>query len=300
MGPALSGGAAPCAAGKGLCESAPAKVNLFLHLRGLRADGYHLLDSLAVFPGVGDVLDVEDGPGLSLALEGPFGWDLPAGGDNLVLRAAEMLAAACGIERPRAALRLTKNLPVASGIGGGSSDAAAALRILARLWGISVPEGLAERLGADVPVCLAVPRATMMAGVGERLAPGPSMPDFWMVLVNPLHAVGTRAVFAATTEKDLPAGPAAPAEGFKDFPALIGWLHAQRNDLEPAARSLCPEIGDVLAALSDAPLARMSGSGATCFALHEKAADALAHADQLRVRSPGWWVAAAPVAARSS
>lgn len=288
--------AASRAAGGGMSDAAPAKVNLFLHLRGLRADGYHLLESLAVFPGVGDVIEAEDGPGLSLSLDGPFGWDLPAGGDNLVLRAAEMLAQACAIARPRAALRLTKNLPVASGIGGGSSDAAAALRVLARRWGVSVPKGLAERLGADVPVCLAAPRATLMAGVGEQLTPGPAMPDFWMVLVNPLRSVETRAVFRATVEKDHPPGPAAPGQGFRDFPSLVDWLRAQRNDLEPAARHLCPEIGEVLAALGDAPLARMSGSGATCFALHQTAEAALSHADRIRAQAPGWWVTAAPVA----
>jgi 4-diphosphocytidyl-2-C-methyl-D-erythritol kinase len=194
-------------------------------------------------------------------------------------------------------MRLVKNLPVASGIGGGSSDAAAALRLLARLWQVAVPRDVAIGLGADVPVCLEAPRATRMAGVGERLTPGPAMPVFWMVLVNPLRAVETRAVFAATPEKDLPAGPDAPAAGFADFDALIGWLGAQRNDLEPAARRLCPEVGEVLTALGDAPLARMSGSGATCFALHAGREAALRQADGIRAARQDWWVAAAPVGA---
>ncbi|MDT8342886.1 MAG: 4-(cytidine 5'-diphospho)-2-C-methyl-D-erythritol kinase [Thermohalobaculum sp.] len=278
-----------------MTEAAPAKVNLFLHLRGQRADGYHLLESLAVFPAIGDVLAAEPGPGLSLAIDGPFAAALPAGGDNLVLRAAAALAAATGVKRPGAALRLVKSLPVASGIGGGSSDAAATLRLLARHWGVAVPEGLALQLGADVPVCLRAPRATLMAGVGERLAPAPALPGFWMVLVNPLRAVETRAVFGATARKDLPPGPAAPAGGLAGFDALVDWLGAQRNDLEPAARLLCPAIGEVLAALSDAPLARMSGSGATCFALHHDAATALPQAARIRAAAPGWWVAAAPV-----
>lgn len=292
MGAAASGLAR---SGAAMREAAPAKVNLFLHLRGQRADGYHLLESLAVFPAIGDVLEAETGPGLSLALDGPFGLDLPGGDGNLVLRAAEMLAEAAGIRRPRAALRLVKNLPIASGIGGGSSDAAAALRLLARLWKVAVPEAVAPALGADVPVCLAAPRATMMAGIGERLAPAPAMPAFWIVLINPLKAVETRAVFRETAEKDLPAGPPAPERGFARFAELVGWLAAQRNDLEPAARRLCPEIGEVLRALDDAPLARMSGSGATCFALHAEQAQALAQADRIRASSPGWWVAAAPV-----
>lgn len=289
--------AAPGAAAEPLSQLARAKVNLFLHLRGQRADGYHLLESLAVFPAIGDLLEAESGPGLSLALDGPFARELSADGDNLVLRAARALAEAAGLARPRAALRLVKNLPVASGIGGGSSDAAAALRLLARLWNVGLPADLAARLGADVPVCLAAPGATLMAGVGERLAPAPAMPGFWMVLVNPLRSVETRAVFAATVRKDLPPGPAAPAGGFAGFADLVGWLRAQRNDLEPAASALCPAIPEVLEALAGAPLARMSGSGATCFALHETGPEAIAQAERLRAAAPGWWVAAAPVGA---
>ena len=278
-----------------LSEAAPAKVNLFLRLRGVRADGYHLLESLAVFPAIGDVVEGEAAAGLSLTLDGPFGRDLPADGGNLVLRAAEALAEVAGISHAGAALRLVKNLPVASGVGGGSSDAAAALRLLARLWHVEPPEVLAERLGADVPACLSAPRPTLMSGVGERLAPAPPLPRFWVVLVNPLEPVETRAVFRETREKDLPAGPAAPKAGFPTFGALIQWLRAHRNDLEPAARRLCPAVGEVLASLADAPLVRMSGSGATCFALHERPAAAMAQADRIRAAAPGWWVVAAPV-----
>ncbi|MEO0994681.1 MAG: 4-(cytidine 5'-diphospho)-2-C-methyl-D-erythritol kinase, partial [Pseudomonadota bacterium] len=262
-------------------EFAPAKLNLFLHLRGRRADGYHLLESLAVFPRLGDVVSVEDGPGLSLTVGGPFGDMLPSDGDNLVLRAAEALARAAG--RPaRAALHLEKTLPVASGIGGGSADAAACLRLLARRWGCPVPPDAALALGADVPVCLS-DQAQMMAGIGEMLTPGPALPPFWVVLVNPLVTVSTGAVFQAVEQRDCPPGPPAPDSGFREFTALTEWLAQQRNDLEQAAIRCCPPVGDVLDALSQAPLARMSGSGGTCFSLWPTEAEALAAADGLRL-----------------
>ena len=273
---------------------APAKVNLYLHLCGRRPDGYHLLDSLVVFPAVGDLLAAEPAPTLSLAAGGPFAEGLSTGADNLVLRAAEALARHHGLAAG-AALRLTKNLPLASGIGGGSSDAAAALRLLSRLWGATVPDGLALALGADVPVCCAAPHATRMQGIGERLSPAPRLPPFWLVLVNPLRAVPTGAVFAGVRDREPPPGPAAPEAGFARFAAFVDWLAQQRNDLEAPAMALCPAIGEVLAALSDAPLARMSGSGATCFALVEHEAEAVALAESLRPR--GWWSVAAPVGA---
>ena len=282
------------AAEPALTEAAPAKVNLYLHLRGRRADGYHLLDSLAVFPAIGARLSVAPGsaPGLSLEIGGPFGGGLAADPGNLVLRAARALAKAHG-RAPDAALRLEKHLPVASGIGGGSSDAAAALRLLSRLWGVAMPEGLALTLGADVPVCLGAPEPRCMAGIGELLSPAPPMPDFWIVLVHPGVAVATEAVFAAVEERAMPPGP--PPPPLTNFAALTGWLARQRNDLQPAAVSICPPIGEVLTALEDAPLARMSGSGATCFALHGGEAEALAQAERLRRSRPGWWVEAAPV-----
>jgi 4-diphosphocytidyl-2-C-methyl-D-erythritol kinase len=275
-----------------LTELAPAKVNLYLHLRGRRADGYHLLDSLAVFPAIGDRLTAAAGQGLSLQIGGPYGANLAADPDNLVLRAARALAKAHGLE-PNAALRLEKHLPVSSGIGGGSSDAAAALRLLSRYWGVTVPDGLALSLGADVPVCLAAPQPRLMAGIGEHLRPAPPIPDFWIVLANPGVAVATGAVFAAVTQRDNP--PAPPMPPLTDFAALTNWLARQRNDLQPAAISACPAIAKVLAALSDAPLARMSGSGATCFALHGREAGAAAQADRLRRAQPDWWVIAAAV-----
>ncbi len=272
-------------------EFAPAKLNLFLHLRGRRPDGYHLLESLVVFPGLGDRLWAEPATGLSLSVTGPFGDGLPADGDNLVLRAAARLSAGQG-----AALRLEKCLPVASGIGGGSADAAAALRLLARLWGVALPEGCALALGADVPVCVAS-RAQWMEGVGERLSPAPRMPACWVVLANPMVGVETRAVFAALERRDCPPAPPPPAGGFESVASLVGWLAETRNDMQAAAIRLCPPIAEVLEALAPAPLVRMSGSGATCFALHETEATALDAAQRLRSARPGWWVAAAPLPA---
>ena len=291
------------AAEPALTEAAPAKVNLYLHLRGRRADGYHLLDSLAVFPAIADRLTVVpgsgpgSGPGLSLEIGGPFGSGLSAESDNLVLRAARALAEAHGLA-PDAALRLEKHLPLAAGIGGGSSDAAAALRLLSRLWGVAIPDGLALSLGADVPVCLGAPEPRLMAGIGEQLSPAPPMPEFWIVLVNPGAAVATGAVFAAVDGRDNLPGPPSSSwpPPLTDFAALTGWLARQRNDLQPAAVSICPAIAEVLAALGDAPLARMSGSGATCFALHGREAEAQAQAERLRRSRPDWWVVAAPAA----
>lgn len=277
-----------------LVEAAPAKVNLFLHLQGLREDGYHLLESLVVFPDLGDRLEWESGPGLSLSVEGPFAWDLPADSGNLVLRAAEGLARETGAGRQGAALRLVKNLPVASGIGGGSSDAAAALRLLARAWSVALPApaDLALSLGADVPVCLGAPEPMVMEGIGEVLRPAPALPRLWIVLVNPLKPVETRAVFRETREKDGQAAPPLPPAGFQRAQDLIHWLGQTRNDLEPAARRLCPTIEAVMESLSEAPLARMSGSGATCFALFPDRDSALAVAESVRAAHPEWWCAA--------
>ena len=291
-GGAGGGAAPPCA------EAAPAKVNLFLHVTGRRADGYHLLDSLAVFAGAADRLEAEEAPALTLALAGSFAPELAGEADNLVLRAARALAAAAGVPA-RARLVLTKALPVASGLGGGSADAAAALRVLARLWRLG-PEGapgestgavdlaaLAAGLGADVPVCLAG-RPARMGGVGEALTPAPGLPRFGLALVNPGVPVATAEVFRRR------AGPfSAPASlpaAWPDARAMAEDLAKLRNDLEPPARALCPPIDAVLAALASRPgclLARMSGSGATCFGLFPDAAAAADAAAALA--RPGWW-----------
>lgn len=271
-------------------EPAWAKVNLFLHVVGRRADGYHLLDSLAVFPAVGDRLRVRPAPELTLAIEGRFGDVLTAEPDNLVLRAARALAASCGI-RSGASIVLEKNLPVASGIGGGSADAAAALRALQPLWRMALDDtrlaSIAQSLGADVPVCLASQPARMQ-GIGEILKPAPMLPDCGMVLVNPGVAVSTPEVFRArapgfTPEAILP-------DFWLNAAALAETLRGTRNDLEPPAIALCPVIDDVLAALraeSGCLLARMSGSGATCFALFPTASQAVEAARHLA--RPGWW-----------
>ena len=182
-------------------EAAPAKLNLYLHVVGRRDDGYHLLDSLVAFAEAGDVLRARPANGLRLTLDGAFGRALAGEPDNLVLRAARLLAEAAGVP-PHAELVLEKNLPVASGIGGGSADAAAALRLLQRLWNVSLPaatlQQLALRLGADVPVCLHG-HPVRMGGIGERLEPVPALPPCGLLLVNPGVAVQTRPVFQART-----------------------------------------------------------------------------------------------------
>lgn len=270
-------------------ERARAKVNLYLRVIGRRADGYHLLDSLAVFPDVADEVHAAAAEGLSLTVDGPFGAGLAAEPDNLVLRAARALAAATGVA-PVAALRLTKNLPVASGIGGGSADAAAALRALCRLWGVSpLPGGLAliaATLGADVPVCLES-RATRMEGVGEILSPAPLLPPGGILLVNPGLAVPTPAVFRARAPGFTPRA-ALPAR-WDSLDSMARDLAPIGNDLEPPAIALCPPIADVLAWLQTRPgcrLARMSGSGATCFALFDHPAAAVREA---AAAPPHWW-----------
>ncbi len=271
-------------------EPAPAKINLFLHVVGRRPDGYHLLDSLAVFAGAHDVVTAAPGDGLDLRLTGPFGAALAVEPDNLVLRAARALALAAGVPA-HASVSLEKNLPIASGIGGGSADAAAALRALAQLWAVRPAAGDLERiaagLGADVPVCVASAPARM-AGIGEILLPAPALPPFGLALVNPGVGVATPAVFRARTGGFSPRA-ALPA-AWPDAPALAEGLAALSNDLEPPALALCPVIGDVLAALRQAPgclLARMSGSGATCFALF--GTPTLAQDATARVARPGWW-----------
>jgi 4-diphosphocytidyl-2-C-methyl-D-erythritol kinase len=269
-------------------EFAPAKVNLYLHVTGRRPDGYHLLDSLAVFPAAGDILHAAPADGLTLSITGPFGATLAAEADNLVLKAARALAAAAGI-KPQASLTLAKHLPIASGIGGGSADAAAALRALSRLWNLTLPLApIALTLGADVPVCL-TSRPTVMSGIGEVLNPAPSLPAFWMVLINPGLAVPTPAVFRARTGPFSPAG-ALPA-AWPDADSIAAHLQALANDLEPPAIALAPPIAGVLSALQTTEsclLARMSGSGATCFALYPTPEAATAAA--ARLTRPDWWI----------
>lgn len=276
-----------------ISEPAWAKINLTLQITGQRPDGYHELNSLVVFAEAGDLLQLAPAEELSLTVEGPFAAALQDAGDNLVLRAARALASAAAVE-PGVAMTLTKNLPVASGIGGGSADAAAALRGLARLWDLSLPaekmEALALSLGADVPVCLrGIP--VVMSGIGERLDPVPALPPLWLVLVNPGVGVSTAAVFAGREGGfSEVAEPKLPPLG---LPALVDWLAARPNDLEAPARRLAPAVEGVLAALAgttDCLLARMSGSGATCFGLFEDQAAARHAAEALALQHPSWWV----------
>jgi len=273
-----------------LIEPAPAKVNLFLHVTGRRADGYHLLDSLVVFAAAGDVLRGEVAGGLTLEVQGPFAASLSGEPDNLVLRAARSLGGR------GARLVLEKNLPVASGIGGGSADAAAALRLLCRLWKLAPPDlpGIALALGADVPVCLAR-RPSRMGGIGERLDAAPRLPRCGLVLVNPGVAVATADVFRA--RRGDWSAPVELPRAWPDVTAMASDLRELRNDLEPPAIALQPVIGEVISALAAVPgcrLARMSGSGATCFGLFD---DPLVAAEvAMRLRRADWWTWGGPLA----
>jgi 4-diphosphocytidyl-2-C-methyl-D-erythritol kinase len=270
-------------------EAAPAKLNLCLHVTGRRADGYHLLDSLVVFADVADKVSASAGQGLSLRVTGPEGRGLAAGPDNLVLRAAQAMGVG------EAALVLDKYLPVASGIGGGSADAAAALRALARLTGRKLPSAEAVlQLGADVPVCLAG-RPARMTGIGERLQPLPPLPPLWCVLVNPRVAVPTPEVFAALNQRENPPLPDLPPQALLSTAALSVWLASlSRNDLVSPARLVAPILAEVqtaVAATAGCLLARMSGSGGTHFGLFATPEAAQAAADSLIATHPEWWVA---------
>ncbi|PWR21289.1 4-(cytidine 5'-diphospho)-2-C-methyl-D-erythritol kinase [Zavarzinia aquatilis] len=284
-----------------LAGLAPAKVNLYLHVTGRRADGYHLLDSLVVFADIGDRVAVEplaEGR-LRLEIGGPFAAALDGDiGDNLVLRAARALRDAAGRAELGAAIRLDKNLPVTAGLGGGSADAAAALRLLRRLWsldlGNAVLKDIALGLGADVPVCLdSQPRH--MTGIGEVVTPvrGEAvLADMGIVLVNPRQGLPTPAVFRAL------AGRFGAAQPLSELPAdaadVVAALAARRNDLQSPAIELCPVIGEIietLGATDGVLLARMSGSGATCFGLCADRTAARSAALHLRGARPDWWVA---------
>jgi 4-diphosphocytidyl-2-C-methyl-D-erythritol kinase len=272
---------------------APAKINLFLHVGGKRADGYHELESLVVFARAGDGLAFERADELSLTIDGPFAGALSPDPDNLVLKAARTLAALAGV-RKGARIALTKNLPVASGIGGGSADAAAALRGLNVLWQMHLPSEelrtIAAQIGSDVPVCVES-KPAWMEGRGEKVTALAGIPEASMVLVNPGVAVSTGKVFAALKERRGVGGPLPPT--MKSVSGLVAFLRTTANDLEAPARGIAPIIGEVLDALASQPgvmLARMSGSGATCFALFES--DAAAHdaAVAIETRHTGWWV----------
>jgi 4-diphosphocytidyl-2-C-methyl-D-erythritol kinase len=275
-------------------ELAPAKVNLFLHVAQKRPDGYHDIESLVVFASVGDELTVEEADELSLEVTGPFAHVLQDESDNLVLRAARKLAALVKME-PHVRIALTKNLPVASGIGGGSSDAGATLRGLSRLWrGRANLQGLwdlAGDIGSDVPVSV-LPGCWWMTGRGERFSSTPEIGTLDALLVNAGAPVATADVYGALGERT-GVGQFPRPQRFATIAELADYLGKARNDLEAPARKLCPAIGDTLDALArtKALFTRMSGSGATCFGLYPDTASAQMAADTILRTHPNWWVA---------
>jgi len=276
--------------------AAPAKINLYLHVTARRDDGYHLLDSLVCFANVHDTVTLAPADNLTLHIDGPSAGPLLNAGDNLVLKVARTLAEAAGIA-PRAEIRLNKRLPVASGMGGGSSDAAATLSGLCRLWGLSLATddlmALALGLGADVPVCL-YGKAAFIGGIGEDIAPAPPLPPCSIVLVNCGDSLSTPAVFAARDS------PFSVVGRFDSSPAnateLAALLATRDNDLYLAAARLMPAIPDSLKAIGKTNgvlLSRMTGSGATCFGLYATPGEATAAALKLSGEHPEWWVEAA-------
>ena len=283
-----------------LVESAPAKVNLTLRVFGRRADGYHDIESLAAFADVGDRLALTPGDVLTLTVVGPSAAQTGAEADNLVTEAARALAARipglCA-----GAFRLQKNLPVAAGLGGGSADAAAALRLLAKANKLAPDDprlrDAARATGADVPVCLD-PRPRLMRGIGEILSAPLPLPRLHALLVNPGVAVPTKLVFSGWRPS---ANPIRALDSTADFAVpkmkneeqLLDWLASEANDLEVSAIALEPAIAEVLASLRTATgcrLARMSGSGATCFALFASAAETATAGQKLRTQFPDWWI----------
>ena len=259
-------------------ETAYAKINLALHVRAREPDGYHRIETVFAFCEDGDRLTALEGEGLSVAVTGPFAGALGSEADNLALRAARALRERCGVAAG-AALSLDKRLPVAAGLGGGSADAGAALRLLRRLWGLSISDeellDIAAILGADVPACL-LSRTMRGEGRGDALQPYPAVDVSGtpVLLVNPRVPLSTAAVFRAWDGVDR--GP-------------LEDLAASRNDLEAPAIALVPEIAQVLAALSGARLARMSGSGATCFGLYGSEAERDEAAARIAAAFPRWW-----------
>lgn len=275
---------------------APAKVNLALHVTGRRPDGYHEIESLAVFTRFGDRIGAAAAEADAFAVSGKYAAAVPADDGNLILRARDALRQRFGAgNTPPVALTLEKNLPAASGIGGGSSDAAATLRALARLWNLGADEAelarIALTLGADVPMCLSA-QPLVARGIGERLEIVPDFPSLGLVLVNPGVAVATSEVFAGLEKRDNEKLPPLPPA--LDFHSLRNWLEITRNDLESVARKLHPAIGRALSALNraDAGFARMSGSGATCFGLFETGNVAKRAAASIRSHYPEMFVAA--------
>jgi 4-diphosphocytidyl-2-C-methyl-D-erythritol kinase len=276
-------------------EHAPAKVNLALHVTGRGDDGYHLLDTLVVFTQAGDTVTARLAERDTLTIQGSYAQGLGAENDNLVARARDLLRRLAGARpTPAVALDLDKALPIASGIGGGSSDAAATLRGLCRVWRLDLGEEVLRRealaLGADLPMCLAA-RPLIATGIGERLAQV-VLPELHMVLVNPGVGVSTPAIFKALQSRENAALPPLPAT--PDVADLVVWLVSTRNDLEHPAMSIAPVIGEAIAALTanGAALARMSGSGATSFGIFASRDAAARAAAAIATARPAWYVEA--------
>lgn len=285
-----------------ITRAAPAKINLYLRITGKRDDGYHLLDSLVAFAGVGDVVTARAAGDLSLTVDGPFAGGLSADGDNLVLRAARALRDASGSANG-AKLGLTKNLPVSSGMGGGSADAAAALLALRELWELDMDDAgddtelaaLGLALGADVPACLAE-RPSRVSGIGDIIGPAPDLPAAWLVLANPGIPVSTPEIFG---RRRGPFGDPAPTPAsWTDVEALAETLAVSGNDLTDAAIGAAPVIAVMLEEMAELPgalLTRLSGSGATCFSLMRDEPSAQFGVTALEEFHPDWWIKAAPV-----
>jgi 4-diphosphocytidyl-2-C-methyl-D-erythritol kinase len=295
-------------AGFALTCAAPAKINLALHVVGQRADGHHLLESLVTFADSGDRIAFAPADADRFTVSGPFSRDLPVSADgktgNLVLRARDLLRQELigrGATAGAVHLHLEKNLPIASGIGGGSADAAATLRGLLSLWNDQIaPERLttlALDLGADVPMCLDG-RPLLAKGIGEEITPLTELPSFAIVLVNPLVAVSTPVIFRMLAEKRNP--PLALPQVTRTAADWLTALAGMRNDLERSARALEPAIEAVSGALqeADADLVRMSGSGATCFGLFDSDEKAAAAAQRISANHPGWYVLATRTAGK--
>ena len=277
---------------------AAAKINLFLHVGAPGADGYHPLCSLMVFADVGDRLEVHEAEALGLNIVGPFAGELSGPGANLVLRAARALSTRLGHDLLPQGLSLDKRLPVAAGLGGGSSDAGAALRLLREVWAPDFSdadlEAVAASLGADGAACL-WGRPVLAQGRGERLSSPPGLPVMDAVLVNPRVGISTADVYRALDDSGRFGDIAPPMmpDTFESVEEVAGWLRGTTNNLQPSAIELAPEIGDVLATLADEPetlIARMSGSGATCFALCSGDVEAEGLAERIEAMRPGWWV----------
>jgi len=282
---------------------ARAKINLYLHVVGRRADGYHLLDSLVAFAETGDTIAVAPADELSLTIDGPFAGKLAADADNLVLRAARGLRTLAGV-KIGAAITLTKNLPIASGIGGGSADAAETIKELLLLWDVRSDLDqifkFALTLGADVPVCFYGDSA-VITGIGEQIKYAGGIPKAHMLLVNPLVATPTPQVFKARTGPFSEPYPWDPPPPIFEPTAhdLVAMLRSRRNDLTEAAIHVAPIIRDVLDAIDRTEgslLSRLSGSGATCFGIYATAADAEAARAAILAAHPAWWVVATRIA----